>query len=130
MYKKVEGTWIAVEEDFKKETVTSKVDMVSLFARKINTISWMAPIYGGLCYSPGDMLWAFHLCMNRKFASYIIATDRLVDTFPVLPQVDFIKESLEKSEKAVVRGFYYFKRTGNRAVMKELTLEEMQEICK
>lgn len=127
MYKKVEETWIAVEEDFKQENAHSKTEMVSLFSGKINNITWMAPIYGGNCLHPGDMLWAYYMCMTRKEPSYIIVTNVSIDTASV-SSTKYLRDNFTHSENAVVRGFYYFKRTGNRAVMKELTLEEMQKI--
>lgn len=130
MYKKVENQWLPIEGDFKQETAKSKTEMVSLFSLKINNISWMAPIYGGNCLHPGDMVWAYYLCMSRKEPSYIVMTERSIDTECVSADPQYIREVVKHSENAVIRGFYYFKRTGSRAVMQELTFEEMQEICK
>lgn len=130
MYKKVEGEWIEVEGDFKKEIAKSKTEMVSLFSRKINDITLYANILNGGLHHPGDMLWAYYQCRERKEASYIIATNISVETERVGADPAYLRRALEYSENAVIRGFYYFKRTGNHAVMQELTLEEIQEICK
>lgn len=128
MYKKVEGQWIAIEGDFKKEIAQSKTETVSLFSRKINDITLYANILNGGLHHPGDMLWAYYMCRERKEASYIIATNISVETERVGADPAYLRAALEYSENAVVRGFYYFKRTGSRAVMQELTLEEMQKI--
>lgn len=128
MYKKVEGQWIAIEGDFKKEIARSKTETVSLFSRKINDISLYANFLNDGLHRPGDMLWAYYQCRERKEASYIIATNISVETERVGADPAYLRSALKYSKKAVVRGFYYFKRTGSRAVMQELTLEEMQKI--
>jgi hypothetical protein len=128
MYKKVEGQWIAIEGDFKKEIAKSKTETVSLFSRKISDITLYANILNDVLHYPGDMLWAYYQCRERKEASYIIATNISVETERVGADPAYLRSALKYSENAVVRGFYYFKRTGSRAVMQELTLEEMQKI--
>jgi hypothetical protein len=117
-----------MDGSFNKEIAKSKTDIVSLFSRKVNEIAFYTMYLNGRTFFPGDMLWSYYLCKEIKGAFYIVASNVTVATALVGCDTECLRSAIRHSENAVIRGFYYFKRTGNRAVMKELTFEEMQKI--
>lgn len=129
MYKKVNNQWVAMDGSFNKEIAKSKTDIVSLFSRKVNEIAHYTMYLNGRTFFPGDMLWSYYLCKEIKGAFYIVASNVTVATALVGCDTEYLRSVIKHSENAVIRGFYYFKRTGNRAVMKELTFEEIQKIA-
>jgi hypothetical protein len=65
--------------------------------------------------------------MTRKGAQWLILSNRTIDVYSVGSDPKYINEGVRLTEEGVVRGFYFFKKTGRHATMTEYTYEDFMK---
>lgn len=129
MERKVEGTWVSLNENTKK-SFADEWDINSFFARTLNQLYTESIIQGTTVNYPGDVLRMYYSCMYSTGTMYLFFGDFYFahvqrDTYK---WEESVAEALEYMEKCKVRAIFAFKRKGKHVTVQEITVQEMHEI--
>jgi hypothetical protein len=129
MERKVEGTWVSLNDNI-KQYCNDEWDINSFFAGTLNQLYTETIIQGTTINYPGDVLRMYYACMHSTDTMYLFFGDYYCAYVPkdTYKWEESVTEALEYMEKCSVRAIFVFKRKGRKASVQEVTVQEMYYI--